>query len=296
MPDDREIDDDGVRRVVAQGPDRREQARYQAPAHGERLVGLVKLLREPVVAADQEVRQQLELLGGDVAGRDVAEIVELPALGSPGVEQRIAERGEVRLAQEGRQHGHDQQDQQPGDVHRQRHRQGDERDQVLQRGEQEGEEPDAVHRLPAGPLQPVVDLRVLELLQVECSGVAHELDAGPVGEEIAEQALQQGREPAESLAHQRDAQLQGEQLGEPDPRRGPPAPATPIARTTSSTISFPTQSTASGIRARATRSTRMPTTYLGSVSQTMRSRRGDDAGPGAALARRRVARPAAADR
>ena len=74
VPDDREIDDDGVGRVVPQGPDRREQARYQAPAHRERLVGLVELPREPVVAADQEVRQpeQLELLGGDVAGRDVA--------------------------------------------------------------------------------------------------------------------------------------------------------------------------------------------------------------------------------
>ena len=217
--------------VVAQRPDDREQARDQAPADRERLVRLVELVRQPVVAAHQKVRQaeELELLGRDVAGADVAQVVELAPLGRPGVEQRVAQRGEVGFAEKRRQHRDDQQEQQPGDVDRQRHAQRHERDQVLDRRQQQGEQPDATHRLPAGPLQLVVDLRVLELLQVERGRVAHELDAGAVGEEIAQQALEQRGEPAQPLAHQRDAQLEREQLGEPRPgdrrrRRSPPPP------------------------------------------------------------------------
>ena len=123
VADHGEIDDHRVGAVVAQRADRREQARDQAPTDRERLVGLVELLGEPVVAAHQEVGQpeELELLGRDVAGGDVAQVVELAPLGRPGVEQRIAQRGEVGLAQQRRQHRHDQQHQQPGDVHRQRH-------------------------------------------------------------------------------------------------------------------------------------------------------------------------------
>ena len=121
------------------------------------------------------------------------------------------------LAQQRGQHRDHQQHQQPGDVDRERRRQGDQRDRVLHRGEQQGEEPDPAHRLPPGALQLVVDLRVLELLQVERRGVPHQLDAGAVGEEIAQQALEQRREPGQPLAHQRDRELERQQLAEPRP-------------------------------------------------------------------------------
>ena len=257
-----EIDDDGVGGVVAQRADNGQQGRDHAAPHRQRLVGLVELLGQPVVAAHQEVGQaeQLELLGRDVAGADVAQVVELAALRGPGVEQRVAQRGEVGLAQERGEHRDDQQDQEPGDVHRERRGQRHQGDEILQRREEHGEEPDAAHRLPAGPLQLVVDLGVLELLQVEGGRVLHQLDAGAVGEQVAQQALQQGGDAAQPLAHQRDGQLDAQQHAEPGPRQRPASFRIPIAGTTSSTMSFPIQSTASGTADRATRSRRMPTT------------------------------------
>ncbi len=144
----------------------------------------------------------------------------MPPLGRPRVEQRIAQRGEVGLAQQRGEHRDREQREQPGHVDRERHRQRGQRDQVLHRGQQQGEEPDPAHRLAPRPLELVVDLRVLELLEVERRGVAHQLDAGAVGEEIAQQALEQRRHAAEAFAHERDAELQGEQLAEPHPGDG----------------------------------------------------------------------------
>ena len=126
------------------------------------------------------------------------------------------------LAQQRGEHRHHQQHQQPGDVHRQRGGERDQGDQILQRRQQHGEQPDPSHRLPPGPLQLVVDLGVLELLQVERRRVLHQLDAGPVGEQVAQQALEQGGDPAQPLAHQRDGQL--------DARAAPPAGSTAPAR------------------------------------------------------------------
>jgi hypothetical protein len=121
----------------------------------------------------------------------------------------------VGLAQERGQHRDHQQQQQPGYVHRQRHAQRHQGDHVLDRGEQQGA--DAPHRLAPGPLQLVVQLGVLELLQVERRRVAHQLHAGAIGEEVAEQALQQRRHPGETLAHHGDAQLARQQLAQPGP-------------------------------------------------------------------------------
>ncbi len=225
MTDDREIDDDGIGPVVAQGPHHRQQRRDDAAPHRQRLVGLVEILGQPVVAAHQKIGQaeQLELLGRDVAGADVAEIVQLPPLRGPGVEQGISQRREVGLAQQRGEHRDHEEHQQPGDVDRDRDAERRQGDQVLQRRQQHGEEPDPPHRLPPGPLQLVVDLRVLELLQVERRGVLHQLDAGPVGEEVAQETLQQGGDPAQPLAHHRDRQLDPDQHGQPLPGHRPAA-------------------------------------------------------------------------
>ena len=127
--------------------------------------------------------------------------------------------------------------------------------------EQQGEQPDASDRLPAGALQLVVDLGVLELLQIERGRVSHELHAGAIGEEVAQQALEQRGDPRQPLTDQGDGQLDGRAA-----RRcgvhgiAAPLAARPTARTTSSTMSLPIQSTPSGTSARRIRRTRMPTT------------------------------------
>ena len=76
---------------------------------------------------------------------------------------------------------------------------------VLQRGQQQGEQADPPHGLPPGPLQLVVQLGVLELLEVERGRVPHELDAGPVGEQVAQQALEQRGDAAQPFADEGDA-------------------------------------------------------------------------------------------
>ena len=103
----------------------------------------------------------------------------------------------------------------------------------------------------------------------------HELDAGLIGEQVPQQALEQRRDPRERLADEGHRELERQQLDEPPPVHRAAGPATPIARTTSSTISLPIQSTTSGTSERATRSTRMAghVARLASV-HTSRSSRG----------------------
>src|SRR6185312_13316360 len=62
---DGQIDDHRVCGVISERPHDREQGGDDAPADRQRLVCLVELLRKPVVAAYQEIREpeELELLG-----------------------------------------------------------------------------------------------------------------------------------------------------------------------------------------------------------------------------------------
>src|SRR6185295_19666532 len=69
---------------------------------------------------------------------------------------------------------------------------------------------DSADRLSPGPLQMIVELRILELRQIQLCRVLHQLDAHRVGEEIAEQAFDQGRGAGENFAGQYDQQLQRE--------------------------------------------------------------------------------------
>ena len=175
----------------------------------QRLVRPVKLVGELGITAYQErgKTEQLDLFRGDIAGPGVAQIVQQPALRRPGVEERVSHRSEVALSQERRNHRDGEEEEQPGHVDQQSQGEGDQGDQVLHRSEELGEQADASHRLPAGPLQPVIGLRILELLQVEAGGMLHELNAGPVGEEIAQQALVEGGHPGQCFADQGNPQL-----------------------------------------------------------------------------------------
>jgi hypothetical protein len=91
----------------------------------------------------------------------------------------------VGFAEQRGQHGDHQQHQQPRHVRCQRSGERDEGNEVLDRRQDQAEQGDAADRLPPRPLEAVVQLRVLELLQVKRGGVAHEVHAGAVGEEVA---------------------------------------------------------------------------------------------------------------
>ena len=209
MPGHGEIDDRDIRPVVPERADQGEQRGDHRAANRQLAVRLVELVRKLGVLPYQIVGEAKELhfLGGDVARADVAQVVELASFLGPGEEQRVAQRGVMGLAEERRENCQREEQQQPGDVDRDRNGQRDERDQVLEAGEYAGEEPDPPHRLPAGPLQLVVDLGVLELLEIERGRVLHQLNAGAVGEQVAQQTLQQGRGTGQDFADDCDAEL-----------------------------------------------------------------------------------------
>ncbi len=95
------------------------------------------------------------------------------------------------FAEERRQHGDREEEQQPGQLNQQHAGQRNQRDEVLRCPEQQREQPDSAGRLATRALQVVVDLGVLELRQVERRGMLHQPDAEPVREEVAEQTLEQ---------------------------------------------------------------------------------------------------------
>ncbi len=82
------------------------------------------------------------------------------------------------------------------------------------------EQSDPSDRLTPRPLELVVHLGVLELLEVEHRRMTHQLDAGAVGEEIAEEALEQRRDPGQSLTGQGNRHFDREQLDESRPVDG----------------------------------------------------------------------------
>ena len=62
-------------------------------------VFFVEALEEGIRLVDQVIREaeEFDLFGGGVTGTEQAEVVDLPALGSPAVEERISQSGEVGL-------------------------------------------------------------------------------------------------------------------------------------------------------------------------------------------------------
>ena len=114
----------------------------------------------------------------------------------------------MRLAEEARQNGHGEQQQQPRIVDHQRGGERGEREHILPHRQQHRDEPDARRGLPACPLQVIVELRVLELLEIERRRMPHEPDAHAVGEEIAQQRLHERRCPREKFPADHHRELQ----------------------------------------------------------------------------------------
>jgi len=54
----------------------------------------------------------------------------------------------------------------------------------------------------------IVELRILELVQVELRGVLHDLDADPIREQIGEQSFDETRRARQQLAADDDRHLE----------------------------------------------------------------------------------------
>jgi hypothetical protein len=168
--------------------------------------------------------EDLDLLRRLDAGAHLAHVLELPALGRPGEVERVAERGEVRLADEGGDQRHPQQHDQPRHVDQQADGEADHRDRVLELAEEQPHQVHPAHRLPARPVEPVLELRVLEVLEIERCRVLHKPHAGGVGEELRERAVGVADRAAEEVGEDRQPELERQQQGQPLEHPGAPRP------------------------------------------------------------------------
>ena len=95
----------------------------------------------------------------------------------------------MRLAQErGHEREHEQRDQ-PGRVDQQAGGEARDGHHVLRLAEELAHQRRAAHGLAPRAIQPVLQLAVLEVLEVERGGVLHEPDARGVGEPLGEQRV-----------------------------------------------------------------------------------------------------------
>ncbi|MNV19490.1 hypothetical protein D3C71_1103550 [compost metagenome] len=155
--------------------------------------------------------EDLHLLGGFHAGPDLAQVVQLAALGRPLEVERVTGRVEMRFADEGRHQRHCQQQDQPGRVHQQAHRQAGHGDGVLHLAEQLAHQVHPAHGLAPRAVQLVLQVRIFEVLQVQLGGVFHQPHAGDVGEQLGEQAVGIVHRAAQQVRDDRQAELEGQQ-------------------------------------------------------------------------------------
>ena len=190
-------------------------------------LGLEERLRQRAIARDQEGVQaeDLHFLGGLGAGARLADVVELAPLRRARVVERVALRVEVRLAHERRHEGQEQEGDEPGRVDEKPHPEAADGHQVLGLAEELAHQGGAAHGLPARPIQPVLQLAVLEVLEVQRGGVLHEAHAGGVRELLREKGIDEGDDPPQDVGEHRQAELEGEQAS-PGGRAGR-WPATP---------------------------------------------------------------------
>ena len=84
-------------------------------------------------------------------------------------------------------------------------------DHVLRLAEELPDQARASGRLPPGAFQPVLQLAVLEILEVERGGVLHEPKTGLVAEPLRQQRVEQRHGAAEHVGEHRESELQREQ-------------------------------------------------------------------------------------
>ncbi len=114
----------------------------------------------------------------------------------------------MRLANETRQHGDDEQHEEPRRLRGKRDAQRREREDALRHAEQLREQRDATGRPLPRALEMIVERRILELVQIERRRVLHDADADPIREQVAEQAFDKPGRAREELAASGDSHLE----------------------------------------------------------------------------------------
>ena len=99
----------------------------------------------------------------------------------------------------------------PRRVHDQPRGEARDGDHVLRLAEELPDQARASGRLPPGAFQPVLQLAVLEILEVERGGVLHEPKAGLVAELLRQQRVEQGHGAAQHVGEDRKPEFQREQ-------------------------------------------------------------------------------------
>ena len=117
----------------------------------------------------------------------------------------------MRLADEGGHQCHHQQQDQPGGVYQQAGGEADHRDRVLRLPEQLAHQVHPPHGLAARAIQLVLQIRILEVLQIQPRRVFHQADAGGVGEQFRQQRVGVADEPAQQIRQDGQAELQRQQ-------------------------------------------------------------------------------------
>ncbi len=141
--------------------------------------------------------EELEFLGALAAAGDLAEIIHQALGGSLTEVFRVAEEGEVGLAEERRQDADHQQQYQPGRVVEQGGGEDQGGDGLLKEPAHLLNEREAIGGLDAGALQAVVVTGVFVGGEVEASGLLHHTQADVVGIAVREQVVAVINEAAE---------------------------------------------------------------------------------------------------
>ena len=206
-------DDVGVRDVVGDRADRRQHAAPARAAHRDAAIRVEEARGERAVALDQEAveAEDLHFLRRLGAGAGLPHVVELAPLGRAGEVERIALRVEVRLADERGQERDGEQHDEPRRVDEEPRGEAHDGDDVLRLAEELADEARAARGLAPRALQPVLQLAVLEVLEVERGRVLHEPQARLVAELLGQQRIEQRDEAAEHVGGDREPELQREQ-------------------------------------------------------------------------------------
>ena len=134
--------------------------------------------------------EQLQFLGGFLAGAQHAQVVQLAPDGRLANVLRVSEKGEMALAQERGHHATTSSTSSHGENHRSPTRQAHGGNDLLDQPADGLNHRDAVRGLHPRALQPVVEARVFVGGQVQPRGVLHHLDADVAGEAIGQQRIE----------------------------------------------------------------------------------------------------------
>ena len=205
--------DVGVGDIVGNGADRGEQASPACAPQRDSAIGLEEARGQRAVALDQEGVQaeDLHFLGRLRARARLPHVIELAPLRRAGVVERIALRVEMRLADECGQESDGKERDEPRSVDEQPRGEACDSDDILRLAEELPDQARTSGRLPPCPFQPILQLAVLEVLEVERGGVFHEPKAGLVAEPLRQQRVQQRHGAAKDVGEDRESEFQDEQ-------------------------------------------------------------------------------------